>query len=117
MKKERKGAGGISYIAKRHSKANNKYTRDYDSDKENIFIIYLDANNLYGLAMIQYLPYGCFKWMSKKEINKFDLASIKEDSPNGYILEVDLKYPSELHNLHNDCPFAPEKLKINQTIL
>ena len=67
--------------------------------------------------MTQYLPFGVFKWMSQKEINKFGLASIKEDSPNGYILEVNLEYPSELHNLHNDYPLAPEKLKINQNML
>ena len=58
--------GGISYIAKRHSKANNKYMKCYDSSKESKFITYLDANNLYGWAMIQYLPYGKFKWLSKK---------------------------------------------------
>ena len=53
--------GGISDIAKRHSKANNKYTENYDSSKESVFIMYLDANNLYGCAMTQYLPYGEFK--------------------------------------------------------
>ena len=50
--------GGISCIAKRYSKANNKDMTDYDSSEENIFIIYLDANNLYGWAMRKYLPYG-----------------------------------------------------------
>ena len=53
----------------------------------------------------------------KKKINKFDLASIKEDSPNGYILEVHLEYPSELHNIHNEYPLAPENLKINKHML
>ena len=57
--------------------------------------------------MSQYSPYCNFKWMSEKEINKFDLASIKENSLGGYIFEVDLEYPSELHNLHNDYPLAP----------
>ena len=90
--------GGILYIAKRHSKANNKYVNNYDSTKENIFIMYFDVNNLYGWEMTQYLPYGNFKWMAKKEINDFDLGLIKESSLNGYILEVDLKYPSELHD-------------------
>ena len=52
---------GISYIAKRHSKANNKYTKNYDNDKESVFTMYLDANNLHGWAMTQYLPYGGFK--------------------------------------------------------
>ena len=56
--------GGISYIAKRHSKPNNKYMENYDSSEEGVYIIYLDANNLYGWAMIQYLPYGRFKWLS-----------------------------------------------------
>ena len=53
--------GGISYIAKRHSKANNKYMECYDSNKESNYITYLDANNLYGWAMSQYLPYSGLK--------------------------------------------------------
>ena len=57
--------GGISYIAKRYSKANNKPMTDYDSREESIYIIYLEANNLYGWAMSQYLPYGGFKWLNK----------------------------------------------------
>ena len=97
---EKEMRSGISYIAKRHSKANNKYMKFYDSNEESVYIIYLDANNLYGWAMIQYLPYGGSKWLSKKEIDKFDLDSmqlhsIDENSSIGYILEVDLEYPSE----------------------
>ena len=79
--------------------------------------MYLETNSFYGWAMSQYLPYGNFKWMSEIEINKSDLASIKENSLDGYILEVDLEYPSELHNLHNDYPLDPEKRKINQNVL
>ena len=109
--------GGISYIAKRHSKANNKYMEDYDNNKENIFVIYLDANNFYGWAMTQYLPYGNFKWLTRGEINKFNLALIGENNSDGYILEVDLEYPIELHNLHNDYPLAAEKLKISKGML
>ena len=71
--------GGISYIAKRYSKANNKYTKDYDNSEETNFIMYFDANNLYGWAMMQYLPYGGFKWISSKEINNFNLDLIKKD--------------------------------------
>ena len=56
--------GGISYIAKRYIKANNKYMTDYDSE-ECIFIIYLDANNLYGWPMNKYLLYGEFEWLSQ----------------------------------------------------
>ena len=109
--------GGISYIAKRHSKANNKYTENYDDDKESVFIMYLDANNLYSWAMTQYSPCGGFKWLSKKEIDEFDPNLVKGNSSVGYILEVDLEYPSELHNLHNDYPLAPEKLEISQDML
>ena len=58
---EKRMRGGISYIAKRHSKANNKYTKSYDEYKESKYITYFDANNSYGWAMSQYLPYGRFK--------------------------------------------------------
>ena len=57
---------GVSYIATRYSKANNKCTENYDSCKEGVFIMYLDVNNLCGCAMTQYLRYGGFKWLSKK---------------------------------------------------
>ena len=68
-------------------------------------------NNLYGHAMSQYLPYSNFKWV--KNIDKIEqkLMQIKKDSSTGYILEVDLEYPQELHDIHNDYPLAPEKLK------
>ena len=78
--------GGISYIAKRYSKANNKYMADYDSREESKFIIYLDANNLYGWAVSQYLPYGGFKWLSQENVKDFDTNSISENSLDGYIL-------------------------------
>ena len=106
---------GISYIAKRHSKANNKYMQSYDVNKPNKFIMYLDANNSYGWAMSQYLPYGGFKWLNQKEIEKLDV-NLTECNSIRYILEVDLKYPDKLHEMHNDYPIAPEKLKINDML-
>ena len=72
--------GGISYIAKTHSKANNKYTENYDSSKKNVFIMYLDANNLYDWAITQYLPYGRFKWLIKKEIDEFGQNLVNKNS-------------------------------------
>ena len=108
---------GISYISKRYSKANKKYMKSYDSSEENKFIRYFDANNLYGWAMSQCSPYSEFKWLNKKEISRFCLNSISENSFVGYILEADLEYPDKLHNLHNDYPLALEKLEINQNIL
>ena len=75
-------SGGICYIAKRFSKANNKY---------------------------QYLPYGRFKWLNKKEIDKLLSNSIEKNSPIGYILEDVLEYLDELHELHNDYPISSRK--------
>ena len=107
--------GGFSYIAKRYSEANNKYLKDYDPKKTSKFISYLDMNNLYGWAMSGYLPYGGFKWL--KNVDGFDVNSINKKSPIGYILEVDLEYPDELHELHNDYPLAPEKLAVSSDML
>ena len=107
--------GGISYISKRFSEANNKYMKNYDPTKESKYIIDLDANNLYGWGMSRYLPYGEFKWV--KNVDNFDVNSISKNSLYGYILEVDLKYPDELHNLPNDYPLAPEKLEITYDML
>ena len=109
--------GGISYIAKRHSKANNKYMDFYDTSKESIYITYHDASNLYGFAMCQYLQHSGFKWLNQKEISDFCLNSVSESNSIGYILEADLQYPSELHHLQNDYPLAPEKLEISQNML
>ena len=107
--------GGISYIANRYGKANNKYTKDYNKKKPSKYIMYLDANNLYGWAMSQYLPTGGFKWMKQEHIDKLDLGKYQEDSKKGLILEVDLEYPKELHDLHNDYPLGPEKVKVKVT--
>ena len=109
--------GGISYIANRYGKANNKYMKKYDEKAPSKYIMYLDANNLYGWAMSQYLPTGGFRWMTQKKIDKIDLAKYKEDSEKSFILEVDLEYPEELHDLHNDYPLAPEKVKVTKDML
>ena len=102
--------GGISYIAHRHAEANNKYTRNYDPDKLSSYIMYLDANNLYGWAMSQPLPYGNFRWVRANNV-------IPKRKGIGHIYEVDLEYPEELHDLHNDYPCAPEKIKVSDDML
>ena len=71
-------------------------------------------NNLYGWAMSEYLPYD-FKWL--KNVDEFDVMSISEKNPIGYFLDVDLKYPDELHELHNDYPIAPEKIAVSSDML
>ena len=67
--------------------------------------------------MIQDLPYSGFKWLSNKKINDFDLYSVSEYSPIGYILEVDLEYCKELHDSHNDYPLCPKKIEISSDML
>ena len=72
-------------------------------------------NNLYGWAMSEYHPYEEFQWL--ENIDEFDINSINEKSDTGYFLEVDLEYPDELHELHNDYPLAPEKLAVSSDML
>ena len=109
--------GGISYIANRYGKANNKYMKDYKKDKPSKYIMYLDANNLYGWAMSQYLPTGGFKWLKQNKIDNLDLKKYDKENKKGIILEVDLEYPEKLHDLHNDYPLAPEKVKVTDNML
>ena len=95
--------GGISYINKRYSEAS-----------KDVHIFYLDMNNLYGCTMSQYLPISDFKWV--KNINEIEqkLMRIKSNSSTGYVLEVDLECPKELHDMFNDYPLAPEKINIQK---
>ena len=109
--------GGISYIANRYGKANNKYMKEYDEKAPSKYIMYLDANNLYGWAMSKYLPTGGFDWLTEQQIEGLNLTKFKEDCKRGLILEVDLEYPKELHDLHNDYPLAAEKIKVTKDML
>ena len=108
--------GGICHATQLYAKANNKYMRDYDKNKESSYIQYLDANNLYGKAMSEKLPVRGFRWMTdiyrmdKEFVRSYDKNDIK-----GYILEVDVDYPNELQNLHSDFPFLAESMVINNT--
>ena len=99
--------GGISMISNRHGRANNKYMKEkFDSSQPSKFVPYLDANNLYGWAMMKPLPVGDFHWMTGDELWNW------REFP--CVLEVDLEYPEELHESHNDYPLAPERIKINK---
>ena len=99
--------GGVSMISNRFSKANNPYMGDkYDSKYPTKCVTYLDANNLYGWAMSKPLPIRNFKWMTEEDLNNWRNIPC--------ILEVDLEYPQDLHDLHNDYPLVPERLKIGK---
>ena len=109
--------GGVSYIANRYGKANDKYMEQYNENQPSKYIMYLDANNLYGWAMSQHLPTGGFKWLTNEEISNIDLGNYCENLKERLILEVDLEYPNDLHEIHNDYPVAPEKLKVSKDML
>ena len=102
--------GGISMVAKHHAKANNPSVEGYNSEKPTSHIQYLDANNLYGWAMSQFLPTGGFQWANPQ----LGIANHPADAPEGYILEVDLEYPEELHGAHNTYPLAPERMVVKK---
>ncbi len=99
--------GGVSYVAKKYSKANNNKIPDFSPEHPSVFIDYLDANNLYGYSMMQNLPVGGFKWVKPNK------RLYPRSDKFGYIYEADLEYPSNLHDKHNDLPLAPEKVIIN----
>ena len=109
--------GGISIISNRYGKANNKYMKDFNKKEASKYLMYLDANNLYGWAMSQKLPVHSFKWMTDKEINnlfKVQVVQFWERTP--CILEVDLEYPEDLHDLHNDYPLCPERVECDKGV-
>ena len=110
--------GGCSGIMKRYAKANNKFMGDkYDPTKPSSFLIYLDANNLYGWAMQQKLPCDDFKWIENPEgLNQRNifayLDDLEKNQNSSAFLEVKLSYPKELHDKHNLYPLAPERRTI-----
>ena len=107
--------GGICHSTHRYAKANNKYMNNYNENEESLYIQYLEANNLYGWAMSQKLPVNNFKWVEDtSKINEDFIKNYYENSKKGYILEVDVKYPKKLHDLHSDLPFLPKRIKIDK---
>ena len=94
--------GGICHSIHRYAKANNKYMKNYNNNEESSYIQYLDVNNLYGWAMSKKLPVNGFKWLdndktAKHVINEEFIKNYNENYKKGYIFEVDVKYPKNLH--------------------
>ena len=107
--------GGISIISNRYGEANNKYMKGYNKNKLTKFLMYLDANNLYGCAMSEKLPTHGFKWLTSGEMeNLFNNQIVQVWEKTPCILEVDLEYPKELHDSHNDYPLCPERVDCNK---
>eukprot|EP01044_Picomonas_judraskeda_P004016 COSAG03_NODE_344_length_8812_cov_3.890049_4_plen_365_part_00 len=109
--------GGIAMISHRHAEANNPEMGDgYDETKEHSYISYLDANNLYGWAMVQPLPEGDFQWEMERDADKL-IEQYANNPERGAIVKCDLHYPTELHDSHNDYPLAPERKLVTQDML
>ena len=107
--------GGITQSVKCYAKANNKYMKDlYNPDEESIYLQYLDANNLYGWAMVQNLPTRGFLWKDIEDFTSEKIDKLVKKDKRGYLLEVDVEYPKELHENHNELPFLAERMKIGR---
>ena len=111
--------GRICHSIHQYAKANNEYMKNYNNNEESSYIQYLDANNLYGWVMSKKLPVNGFKWIDNSEtaehvINEEFIKNYNENDNKGYILEVDVKYPKRLHELHSDLPFLSERMKIDK---
>ena len=101
---------GISQAIHRYATANNKYMPNYDSQQLSSYLMYLDANNLYGRAMCKKLPLNRFLWAKNlKQYASDFIENYNENSGWGYLLEVDINYPKHLHKSHSDLPFLPVK--------
>ena len=105
--------GGISQISHRYAKANNTYMKHHDKSLIDSYILYLDANNLYGYGMSCYLPQKNFKWNTDIWTTK-DILELDDKGKIGYLFSVDIYYPDHLHDLHNNYPLAPENKTIKK---
>jgi hypothetical protein len=104
---ERSKRGGLTFVgSKRYAKANNKYTVGYNPKTKSSYLMYLDTNNLYGWSMIQALPYKDIKFNT--EITLEDILRTADDAETGYTVEVDLSFPTEIHERLKQLPPCPE---------
>ena len=101
--------GGLTQVIRKHGIGNNKCLPDYDSGKKSTYLQYLDANNLYGYAMNKKLPLNGHKWVDTAIFTDKFIKNYNDNSDEGYLLEVDIVYRKELHSVHRDLPFLPEK--------
>ena len=109
LKNEAGSRGGMCQSNDRHAKANNKYVKNYDKRIDSSYLMYLDANNLYGWKMSKELPVNGFKW--ENDLSKFNENFIKSYNENrnvGYFLEVDIEFPKQWWSSHKDLPFLQE---------
>ena len=105
--------GGRCHSIYQYEKANNKYMKGHDKNKESPYLKYWDVNNLYGWVMSHKLPLNNFEWIEDApQFSKDFIKNYNEECDDGYFLEVDLKYLEKLHEFHNNLLFLPERMKI-----
>jgi len=110
--------GALCGTALRYAEANNKDMGDeYDPSKPDSYLMYLDINNMYGRAMMEYLPSGEFDIIDGDEYEVEEILEMEDEGEYGAIFEIDCEYPEELHVLHNDLPFVHRKMKITRDML
>ena len=111
--------GGMCQSTHRYAKANNKYMKNYDKSIKSSYLMYLDANNLYGWAMSQKLPVICFKWVYDLwRFNKDFIKNCNENSNIGYFLEVDVQkiIQKTFLVLIKTYQFLPERKKLEKVV-
>ena len=106
---ERQKRGGLCFVgSKRYVKANNPYVEDYNPEEPNNYLMYWDANNLYGWAMSQYLPYEGLRW--NNNITLEEIMQTSDEADEGHIIECDLHFPPEIHDKLKEYPPCPENI-------
>ena len=112
---ERGITGGVCLAIHRYAKANNKYMKDYDKNKEWSYLQYWDINDLHVWAMSQKLPVNNFEWIEVTyQFNEDFVKNYNEESDEGYFFEVDVQYPKKIHELHNDLPFLSKRMELGK---
>ena len=100
-------------VAKRYSKGNHPFLTDYDSSRPCRFLMFLDANNLYGKSMMDFLPVGGFRWMTQEKLTVEFICGLPDEGEFSCFIDCMLFYPSSLHDVHDDYPLAPVKWKVS----
>ena len=109
--------GGIAQVGKHYAKVDDKYMKEqHNSDEASIYLQYLDANNLYGWEMIQKLPTHGFVWDGADNFTFGKIDKLVKTDKKGYILEVDVEYPKELHKNPNELRPLMERMKIRKVV-
>ena len=107
--------GGICHSINRYARANNKYRKNFDKNKESSYIQFWDENNSYGWAMSQKRPVNYFEWIKNtSQFNEDFIKNYNEESDEGCFVEVDIQFLEKLHERHNNLPFLPERMKLEK---